>query len=204
MVTDPSTASGFAVYNINTDDWDRELCIEAGISMQNLPVIEDSDTGKDPLQDKLCKAFGLKRGTLVCAGAADSVAGVLGLGAVEPGTVCQICGSSTAIIGVCDRIRIDPGDNFFITPLAKKGTFGFEADILATGSTSRWVANLIGKKPEDLSEIAKNAPIGSEGVIFMPYLSGGEQSVLWDPLLNGWYPRTFLQPRYVPYRQSAL
>ena len=35
--TDPSTASGYAVFNINTGDWDQELCSEAGISMKTLP-----------------------------------------------------------------------------------------------------------------------------------------------------------------------
>lgn len=185
VVTDPSTASGFAVYNINIGEWDEELCNEAGIPMKNLPKIEDSDAGTPYLKEKLCKVFGLLGKIPVCVGAADSVAGVLGLGAVEPGTVCQICGSSTAIIGICDRISIDPEDHFFITPLAKRGTFGLEADILSTGRTSRWVAELVGKNPNELSVIAKNAPPGCEGVIFAPYLSGGEQGVLWDPSLSG-------------------
>ena len=114
------TASGFAVYNINTGDWDQELCSEAGISMKSLPKIMDSDSGTLHLRDQICKAFGLHGDIPVCIGAADSVAGVLGLGAVEPGMVCQICGSSTAVIGICDRIRIDPEDKFFITPLAKR------------------------------------------------------------------------------------
>ena len=183
--TDPSTASGFAVFNINTGDWDQELCSEAGISMKSFPEIMDSVAGPLCLRDKLCKAFGLRSGIPVCIGAADSVAGVLGLGAVESGTVCQICGSSTAIIGVCDKAAVDPANKFFITPLAKPGTFGFEADILSTGRTSRWIAELIGRNPEELSDIAKKAPPGSEGVIFTPYLSGGEQSVLWDPALSG-------------------
>jgi xylulokinase len=184
-ITDPSTASGFAVYNINTGDWDQELCSEAGISMKDLPVIMDSREGTLVLKEKLRSAFGLRGDIAVCVGAADSVAGVLGLGAAEPGTVCQICGSSTAIIGVCDRINMDPSHQFFVTPLAKEGTFGLEADILSTGRTSQWVAELVGKNPDELSEIAKKAPAGSEGVIFAPYLSGGEQGVLWDSSLSG-------------------
>ena len=184
-ITDPSTASGFAVYNLHTGGWDRELCEEAEISKDCLPEIINSDQGPLFLKESLCRAFGLSGEIRVCVGAADSVAGVLGLGAAESGTVCQICGSSTAIIGVCDQVRIDPGDKFFVTPLAKPGTFGFEADILSTGRTSQWVAALAGKKPDELSAVAKLAPPGSEGVLFAPYLSGGEQSVLWDPKLSG-------------------
>lgn len=183
--TDPSTASGFAVYNLSTGQWDRELCDEAGIDMDLLPEIIDSDQGELPLKDNLCKAFGLRSGTMVCLGSADSVAGVLGLGAVEAGTVCQICGSSTAILAVTDKITLNRSAQYFVTPLAKSGTFGLEADIMSTGSTSRWVSKMIGKNPEELSIIARQAPPGSEGVIFAPYLSGGEQSVLWDPSLSG-------------------
>lgn len=184
-VTDPSTASGFAVYNINTGTWDPELCEEAGIDPDRLPEILESHQGNLPLKASLCRAFGLQSNVAVCVGAADSVAGVLGLGAVDPGTVCQICGSSTAIIGINDKVKINPDDQFFITPLAKRETFGFEADILSTGSASRWVSKLVGKNPDELSGIAKQAPAGSEGVIFAPYLSGGEQSVLWDTSLSG-------------------
>jgi xylulokinase len=184
-VTDPSTASGFAVYNINKGEWDSELCSEAKIDIVCLPEVRDSEQGSMMLRETICKTFGLSREIPVFVGAADSVAGVLGLGAVEPGTVCQICGSSTAIIAISDKVIVDPADQFFITPLAKQGTFGFEADILSTGSASRWLSTLIGKDPAELSALAKKAPPGSDGVIFAPYLSGGEQSVLWDPALSG-------------------
>lgn len=122
----------------------------------------------------------------ICIGAADSaVAGVLGTGAVEEGTVCQICGSSTAIVLVCDEANPDQKYRYMVTPLAKQGTFGLEADILLTGKTSQWLSELLNVQPPELSALACQARAGSEGLIFTPYLSGGEQSVLWDPDLSG-------------------
>lgn len=184
-VTDPSTASGFAVYNIHTGTWDEELCQEANICMDILPEILDSEHGNLFLKEQLCDIFQLQGNISVCIGAADSVAGVLGLGASKPGTICQICGSSMAIIGVCSKLDIEPSDPFFITPLARSGTFGLEADILSTGKTSKWIADLFGKNTTELSELAERAPAGSDGLIFTPYLSGGEQGVLWDTALSG-------------------
>lgn len=184
-VTDPSTASGYAVYNINNDTWDDELCAEAGIQLIDLPAITHSENSSRKLKKELCKDFGLPHGVSVAVGAADSVAGVLGLGAVDSGTVCQICGSSTAIIAVGEKPAISPENKFFITPLAKTGSFGLEADILSTGKTSQWVAGILGKEVQWLSGIAQSAPPGSDGVIFTPYLAGGEQGVLWDPDLAG-------------------
>lgn len=182
--TDPSTASGFGVYNLSTNDWDWELCAEAGISRQLLPRILESHCSYG-MKSELAGQFGLDPSVQVCIGAADSVAGVLGTGAVDEGTVCQICGSSTAILLVCNDANPDQKYRFMITPLAKKGTLGLEADILSTGKTSQWLAELLNVQPSELSALACQAPAGSEGLIFTPYLSGGEQSVLWDPDLSG-------------------
>lgn len=184
-VTDPSTASGYGVYNLHTMDWDYDLCREANLAVDCLPEIMDSSQSGLTLQKEVGSAFGWQKEIALCVGAADSVAGVLGMGAMEAGTVCQICGSSTAIIGLSNEVRIRPEDPFFITPMARKGSFGLEADILSTGSTSNWLATLLGINPEQLSALGQKAPPGSDGVIFAPYLAGGEQGVLWNPALSG-------------------
>ena len=36
-----------------------------------------------------------------------------------------------------------------------------------------------------MTRLAEAAPPGSDGLLFFPYLAGGEQSVLWDPELRG-------------------
>jgi xylulokinase len=70
--------------------------------------------------------------------------------------------------------------------LAEKGLYAYEADILATGSAVKWLSNILtGGDIDKMIGMAKDAPPGSKGLAFYPYISGGEQSVVWDPLLCG-------------------
>jgi sugar (pentulose or hexulose) kinase len=146
----------------------------------------------------------------VCLGAADSVLGALGLGVREPGQVACIAGTSTVILGVTDRLVLDPLHRFLVTPLAEPGRWGAEMDLLATGSAIEWLAGLLGGEPasDPASDPAGDPAIGPGGEpgarltaaalvalaagvdpaqapFVLPYLSPGEQGALWDPLLRG-------------------
>ena len=181
-VTDPSTASGFGVYSIQSGDWDGELCSEAQLDVKHLPEIRDSAAVAGSLSEDAANLLGIRPGTPVITGCADSVCGVLGMGAQKSGTACQMWGSGTAIILVTERPVYSPERRYFITPLARPETYGAEADILSTGAGAEWFYKLMGTQ---IFEAARKAPSGSEDLLFYPYLSGGEQGVLWDSELQG-------------------
>lgn len=203
LATDPSNASGYGVYNLAAGQWDRELCEEAKIPLQLLPEIRDSFDDSASICSAAAEALHLSHSVRIVCGGADSVAGVYGMGGRESGTVCMICGSSTAIVGIRQNIVPVYGNRFFVTPLLQGGSMGMEADLLSTGTAVKWLLELMngartwgcpGGMPdrdipllthEDLSQMASEIPAGSEGLFFMPYLSGGEQGVLWDDSLTG-------------------
>jgi xylulokinase len=122
----------------------------------------------------------------VVLGAADSVLGALGLGVREPGQVAYIAGTSTVILGIADRLVLDPDHRFLVTPLAVPGCWGLEMDLLATGSAITWLAGLLGGDLDaaGLVELAAGTDPGRAPVL-LPYLTPGEQGALWDPLLRG-------------------
>jgi len=181
LVTDPSTASGYALYSLRRSAWDRGLCDEAGISLESLPKIIGSSEVAGRLKANIAHDLGLDPDTVVAAGGADSVCGALGMGATEPGTVCQIWGTSTALIGITEKLDLSKPHAYFITPMLTAGTYGMEADLISTGVSYKWLQDLIGT---DVTQTAKKAPPGSDGLLFYPYVSGGEQGVLWDPDLK--------------------
>jgi xylulokinase len=195
FATDPSTASGFGVYSL-AGSFDDDFCRELGISPARLPQICGSEKSPGRLLDS-ARELGLSQGTPVAVGAADSVTGVLGAGAAEKGTVCLIFGSSTAIIGLWDEPILSDERKFFISPLAVPGTFGLEADILSTGSSTAWFERIISEaaayRPSGSTSNADGAVVrlagtsrpGARGLLFTPYFSGGEQGVLWDTALSG-------------------
>ena len=112
--------------------------------------------------------------------------GALGLGVREPGQVAYIAGTSTVILGIADRLVLDPDHRFLVTPLAVRGCWGLEMDLLATGSAITWLAGLLGGGLDaaGLVELAAGTDPGRAPVL-LPYLTPGEQGALWDPLLRG-------------------
>jgi len=142
--TDPSTASGYGLYNLCTQAWDAELCNLWGIPAEQLPGIESSSFSA-PLSERGSQLLGCKPSTPVVLGCADSVAGVhaLGRGKVDSHTVTLLTGSSTVILKCDAQPRWDQQNRFLVTPLARDGAYGREADLLASGSAREWATGVL-------------------------------------------------------------
>src|SRR5580658_3363559 len=111
LATDPSTASGYGCYELATDRWHAAtLALAATLGLPgrwpDLPPVRPSATSR-PLRAEVAAALGCP-GVPVVLGAADSVLGALGLGVREPGQVAYIAGTSTVILGIADRLVLDP------------------------------------------------------------------------------------------------
>jgi xylulokinase len=156
-----------------------------------LPSIERSSF-RAPLHARGRQLIGCAVGTPVVLGCADSVAGVYAIGGSEQlqKTATVLTGSSTVIMRCDSQPRWDRLHRYLLTPFALDGWYGCEADLLASGSARAWGARVFlgqgEKKSERLlwQEVYRVAP-GAGGLFFTPFLAGGEQGVLWNPLLRG-------------------
>jgi sugar (pentulose or hexulose) kinase len=213
LATDPSTAAGYGCYELESGRWNAAARAQAGLPGDGpplpavgpmlpgdgsalladgptvpgqrpaLPVVRPSATNR-PLRAEAAARLGCPRVPVVL-GAADSVLGALGLGVREPGQVAYIAGTSTVILGIADRLILDPDHRFLVTPLAVPGCWGLEMDLLATGSAITWLAGLLGGlDAAGVIELAAGTDPGRAPVL-LPYLTPGEQGALWDPLLRG-------------------
>jgi|SRR5579859_2219418 len=191
IATDPSTASGFGCYRLEAGAWDGEVLAAtaalAGRTIPALPALPPvlPSTTCWPLRGETAQRLGCGR-IPVCLGAADSVLGAFGLGVRHPGEVAYIAGTSTVIMGVADRLLLDPDHRFLVTPLAEPGRWGLEMDVLATGSSISWLAGLFGSQIDEAALVALAAGVDPrDAPLVLPYFSPGEQGALWDPLLRG-------------------
>jgi sugar (pentulose or hexulose) kinase len=214
LATDPSTAAGYGCYELETGHWNATAVAAADLSPATpapgtpalppatpapgapapgapgsrgepgLPPVWPSATSR-PLRAEIAARLGCGPVPVVL-GAADSVLGALGLGVREPGQVAYIAGTSSVILGITDRLTLDPAHRFLVTPLAEPGRWGIEMDLLATGSAISWLADLLGGglTAAGLVELAASTKPASAPIL-LPYLSPGEQGALWDPLLSG-------------------
>jgi sugar (pentulose or hexulose) kinase len=187
LATDPSTASGYGCYELESDHWSTTVLSAANLPGRGgpqLPPVWPSVTRR-PLRADAAARLGCPPIPVVL-GAADSVLGALGLGVREPGQVAYIAGTSSVILGITDRLILDPGHRFLVTPLAEPDRWGVEMDLLATGSAITWLAGLLGGDltAARLLELAASVD-PAHAPVLLPYLSPGEQGALWDPLLSG-------------------
>jgi xylulokinase len=189
--TDPSTASGYALYNLSSKTWDAELCKFWDISAEQLPLIASSSFSA-PLNELGSEMLGCTRDTRVFLGCADSAAGVYALNGEEQSfhIATILMGSSTVIMKSDSQPHWDPESRYLVTPLAVDGTYGREADLLASGSAREWAQRVLlkrGNKKAQRSawQAAYEVVPGADGLLFAPYLARGEQGILWNPDLRG-------------------
>jgi xylulokinase len=190
-VTDPSTASGYGLYNLQTKAWDAELSKFWDINPEILPAIQISSF-RAPLTAQGHRFIGCAVGTPVVLGCADSVAGVYAISGTEQlqHTATVLTGTSTVIMRCKSQLLWDRLNRYLLTPFAVDGWYGCEADLLAGGSAREWGARVFLGRAEKRSQrsvwqsVYRVAP-GADGLFFAPFLAGGEQGVLWNPHLRG-------------------
>jgi xylulokinase len=189
--TDPSTASGYGLYNLQAKAWDPELSAFWGIDPEILPSIESSSF-QAPLSAEGRRLVGCPVGTPVVLGCADSVAGVYAISGTEQlrNTATVLTGTSTIIMQCHSQPRWDRLNRYLLTPFALDGWYGCEADLLSGGSAREWGARVLLGRVEKKRlrsvwrSVYRVAP-GADGLFFAPFLAGGEQGVLWNPHLRG-------------------
>jgi xylulokinase len=181
LLTDPSTAAGSGVYDIEQGRWNADF-VEA-TQIPALPVVAPAATIR-PLLPRWRMRLGLPEEFPVVLGAADSVLGALGVGATRHGDVAIISGTSAIVLGISDAPARDSDRRYLVTPLTGVG-WGLEMDLLAVGSAFDGIARLLGlPNPAALLESAATVAL-DDAPLFLPYLTPGEQGALWDPDLAG-------------------
>ncbi|MDH6233905.1 xylulokinase [Mesorhizobium soli] len=184
LTTDPSTAAGYGLYDLDAMNWSPELCAVWGISSAMLPAVRPSASFSG-LREAVASRLGLPSGLPVAVGCADSVASAYAMAGLDSGTVCITSGSSTIIMDSLSKPVRDPQRRYLLTPHVTNGVFGREMDLLSTGTSYRWLNDLLGWDNGRIDMAAARSLAGANGLLFSPYLAGGEQGALWNPNLRG-------------------
>lgn len=196
-IVDYSIASATGLLNLADLTWDREALSIAGVTEEHLSALVPTTHVVQPMHSEYATKMGIKADTPVVVGASDGVLSNLGVGAIAPGIFAITVGTSGAIRAVSDRPVTDPQERLFCYALTKdKWVIG--GAVNNGGIILRWVrdqltdtevraAQRLGKDPYDLiTMLAETVPVGSEGLIFHPYLMG-ERSPLWNADARGSY-----------------
>jgi xylulokinase len=126
--------------------------------------------------------LGLRAGIPVTYRAGDQPNNAFSLNVLEPGEVAATAGTSGVVYGVSDQIKFDPKSrvNTFlhVNPLSVAARYGVLLCVNGTGSLNGWLRNSLfqGKiSYPEMNDFAAQAPVGSDGLICLPFGNGAER-----------------------------
>jgi xylulokinase len=134
------------------------------------------------LSKEAAKSLGLKAGTIVSYRAGDQPNNALSLKVLDPGEIAATAGTSGVVYGITDEIKYDPKSrvNTFVhvnhTP--DKPRYGVLLCLNGTGILNSWLKHNTGTIDYgQMNELAANAPVGSDGLVILPYGNGAERTL---------------------------
>ena len=180
--TDYIDAQGSMLFDCNKNEWSEELLAIAGITANQVPPIVKPTDVVGGVTETAAKSCGLKEGTPVICGTSDTVLEVFAAGAVHPGDATVKLATAGRICVITEK----PYPNPFLVNYShvEEGLWYPGTGTKAAASSYRWYRDTFGGDYAELNVGAENVPIGSDGLLYHPYLNG-ELTPYADPTLCG-------------------
>ncbi len=165
-------ASGTALFDVRRKRWSDAAvsAVDARLS-KKLPEVIPSDLPIGTVRADLARELGVSSDTIVSAGGGDNMMGAIGTGNTQPGVITASLGTSGTIYACAGKPVVDPA-----------GEIAAFCD-----STNRWLPLLCtmnvtvatemvrkesGWTHDQYAKAAARVPVGSDGLMLLPYLEG--------------------------------
>lgn len=194
--TEVSDASGTLLFDVFQRRWSAEMVDALDLPAAILPPVFASTDVIGRLTREAATATGLCAGTPVVAGGADNACAAVGAGVIAPGQVLTSIGTSGTVVAPSDEQRFDPGARLHTFCHAVPDTWYLMGVVLSAGGSLRWFRDTLATDEQQeaaasgryayevIMNEAAGVPPGSEGLIFLPYLTG-ERTPHGDPNARG-------------------
>jgi xylulokinase len=193
LATDVGDASGTLLFDVANRRWHEGVCGALGIGPGILPRAYESAAVVGTMTAWAAKVTGLPQGIPVIAGSGDNMTSAVGGGVVEPGIVAAALGTSGVVIAHARTPVVDVagkgeevGRTHTMCSAAGADAWCITGCMLSAGGSLKWVRDTLfaGVGYEELMFEASQAPAGSGGLVFLPYLTG-ERCPHPDPAARG-------------------
>ena len=182
---DAANASSTMVYDVAKGDFDTELCEAAGLDPAMLPPVRPSTEVVGTLRPDVAAELGLTTECAVVVGTGDEHAASVGAGAIEAGVVVDVTGTAEPVTTVATEPVRDPLGVVETHGHAVPGSWLIENPGFVSGGSTLWLANgLLGIPQGEVFARARQAPPASDGVLFLPALSGST-APRWNDAMRG-------------------
>ncbi len=169
-VTDYIEAEGSMMFDINTMQWSEELCGILDINTNMMPEIVKPTDIVGEITSDAAVLTGLCKGTPVICGTTDTVMEVFAAGAVKKGDMTLKLATAGRICVITDKPY--PDINLINYSHIIDGMFYPGTATKSCAASYRWFRDTFGGEYDELDDGAAEIPVGSDGLVFHPYLNG--------------------------------
>lgn len=206
---DCAEASGTSLFDITQRQWSDEVLSKLEINPNWLPKVFEGSAVTGEVSSEGAKATGLKPGTPIVGGGGDQAAQAVGVGAVTEGIVALTLGTSGVVFAPTSMPFIDPQGRLHamchsFPPKPGQG-WHMMGVMLSAGGSLRWYRDTFrpGEEYPPLLKPAEDIPAGSEGLLFLPYLTG-ERAPYPDPFARGGFIGLTIRHTFAHLTRSVL
>ena len=183
---DRADASGTLLIDLVARDWSKEVLADLDLDPAWLPSTHEGPDVTGVVSARAATETGLRAGTPIVAGGGDQAAAAVGVGSVEPGVVSVSLGTSGVVFATTEGPVVEAGGRLHSFCHAVPGRWHVMGVMLSAAGSLRWFRDALAPDMsfEALVAEAESAPPGSDGLLFLPYLTG-ERTPHADPLARG-------------------
>lgn len=191
LQTDLSDASGTSYYDIKKQNWSDEILNIFSIPRKKLPDIYPSTAIIGKVSSVVSDEVGIPKGVPVIAGGSDATVESFSIG-LSNSRQCKIrLGTSGALSTIVNDIDSLSNIKNYCWSYILNDKWMLDTNTRSCAQAVKWFRDVFykdrpktGKTYDEIDEEAQSAPIGSEGLLFHPYLLG-EDAPYWDSGLKG-------------------
>ena len=151
-----------------------------------MPTLFESSAKVGNMRSSLINKFGLETKVEIFAGGADNACAAIGAGIVNSEVAMLSIGTSGVFLSMEDDSENEYQDNLHLFNSALPNSYYSMGVTLAAGNSLKWFRDTFAKDAEfsDLLANIDEVIVGSEGLIFTPYIRG-ERTPYQDSQIRG-------------------
>ncbi|MCZ2258604.1 xylulokinase [Sporosarcina sp. G11-34] len=169
-----SDAAGTLLLDVERKTWSEEICDVLDINVDICPPLVESHAEVGTITSEIAASTGLSPKTRVFAGGADNACGAIGSGILEDGkTLCSIGTSGVVLSHESSSDKNFDGKVHYFNHGVTNAYYTMGVT-LSAGHSLSWFKNVFaeGESFEELLAEVSSVPVGSNGLLFTPYLVG--------------------------------
>jgi xylulokinase len=182
---DKADGSGTILFDLKDRNWSADMLAALEIPVAWLPTTFEGPEVTGYVSSTASAETDLAQGIPVVGGGGDCAAQAVGVGAVQQGIISLTLGTSGVVFASTESPLIEPEGRLHAFCHAVPNHWHFMGVMLSAAGSLQWYRDTLapGVSFDTLVNEASQINAGSEGLLFLPYLTG-ERTPYPDPMVR--------------------